>query len=113
MTIATVTPIRPTEVWMILRDLKQLKKLMVIQGEPDRPISGRELARVAGYRSHTYMQRILRGEAKTLDPEPALRIAQFFGVGVDDLFLVGTSTNPRGSHAQSGTTSRPAPRAVA
>lgn len=87
---------------MIVKDVKQLKKLMVIQGEPDRPISGRELARVAGYRSHTYMQRILRGEVRTLEPEPAVRIAKFFGVGVDDLFLVGTSSNAGGTDQASG-----------
>ena len=90
MALATVTTIRPMEVWMILKDLKQLKKLMLIQDD----ISGRQLARVAGYKSHTYMQRILRGEVKTLDPEPALRISKHFGVGVDDLFLVGSSMKP-------------------
>ncbi|MFD6094548.1 helix-turn-helix domain-containing protein [Oerskovia sp. NPDC060338] len=99
MALATATPIRPTEVWMILKDLKQLKKLMVIQGD----ISGRELARVAGYRSHTYMQRLLRGEVRTLEAEPALRIAKHFGVGVDDLFLVGTSSNAGRAHQGSGT----------
>lgn len=86
---------------MILKDLKQLKKLMVIQGD----ISGRELARIAGYRSHTYMQRLLRGEVKTLEAEPALRISKHFGVGVDDLFLVGASSNPGRSNQESGTSS--------
>lgn len=83
---------------MIVRDVKQLKKLMVIQGN----VSGRELAKVAGYKSHTYMQRILRGEVSTLDPEPALRIARFFGVGVDDLFLVGGSSVPGNRGQYSG-----------
>lgn len=72
---------------MVLKDPKQLAKLMVIQG-----CSAREMARVAGWKSHTYMQRLLRGEAKTLEVEPAARIAKHLGVGVDDLFLVKIST---------------------
>lgn len=74
---------------MVLKDRKQLAKLMVIQG-----VSGRQLAEIAGYKSHTYVQRLLKGEAKTLDTDPAVRIAAHFGVGVDDLFLGRVSTNP-------------------
>lgn len=68
-------------------DHKRLRKLQVIQ-----EVSARSLARAAGYDSHTYMARILRGEVSTLKVEPACRIADFFGVGVDDLFLVQTSS---------------------
>ncbi len=73
---------------MVLKDPKQLAKLMVIQG-----CSARQLAKAAGWKSHTYMQRLLKGQAKTLEVEPAVRIAKYLGVGVDDLFLVKTSTN--------------------
>ena len=82
---------------MILKDRKQLAKLMVIQG-----VSGRRLAMAAGYKSHTYIQRLLKGEAKTLETEPAARIAKFFGVGVDDLFLVGITTNAGDDHQAAG-----------
>lgn len=71
---------------MEVLDLKKLRKLMVIQG-----VSQRELARVAGYKTHSYMGLILRGKVKTLNTDPALRIAHFFGVGVDDLFLTRVS----------------------
>ena len=77
---------RRVEVYMLLKDRKQLAKLMVIQG-----VSARQLARVAGWRSHSYMNRLLSGEVKTLATEPALRIAHYLRVGVDDLFLVGVS----------------------
>lgn len=77
-----------SEVWMILRDRKRLATLMVIQ-----QVTHRELAQAAGWKSHSYLGRLLRGEAQTLEPEPALRIAKFLGVGVDDLFLVRVS-NP-------------------
>ncbi len=82
---------------MILKDPRQLQKLMVIQG-----VSGRAVAKAAGYKSHTYVQRLLRGEVKTLDTDPAVRIAKFFGVGVDDLFLAAVSTNPVSDAQASG-----------
>lgn len=76
---------QPKGLWMYLPEDNRVKllKLMTIQG-----VSGRELARSAGWRSHTYMQRLLRGEVRTLDPGPAAGIAHRVGVGVDDLFLV-------------------------
>ena len=71
---------------MLLKDRKQLAKLMVIQG-----VSARTLAKVAGWKSHSYMNRLLSGEVRTLATDPALRIAHHLGVGVDDLFLVRVS----------------------
>ena len=71
---------------MEVRDAKKIAKLMVIQG-----VSQRSLAHHAGYKSHAYMGRILRGEVKTLDPDAAVRIAKFLGVGTDDLFLTRVS----------------------
>lgn len=87
-TTKTRTP--TSEVWMELRDLKKLKRLMVIQ-----EVSQRQLAVAAGYKSHAYMGRILRGEVKTLEPAAAARIAHYLRVAIDDLFLVRVST--RGS----------------
>lgn len=73
---------------MILKDRKQLAKIMAIQG-----CSARQLAKAAGWKSHTYMQRLLReGGPKTLEVEPAVRIAKYLGVGVDDLFLTKVSS---------------------
>lgn len=72
---------------MELRDRKKLAKLMVIQN-----VSHRQLAAAAGWKSHSYLGRLLRGEVTTLEPEPALRISKFLGVGVDDLFLVRVSS---------------------
>lgn len=76
---------------MQIRDLKMLKKLMVIQG-----VSQRQLATAAGYKSHAYMGRILRGEVNTLETDAAVRIACHFGVGIDDLFLGRVSTRTEG-----------------
>lgn len=74
---------------MILEDPKKLARLMTIQ-----EVSQRQLATSAGWSSHTYLNRLLKGEVKSLRPDAALRIAKALGVGVDDLFLVKVSTNP-------------------
>lgn len=70
------------------RGRKRLATLMVIQDK-----SQRDVARAAGWSSHSYLGRLLRGEVDTLDTDPALRIARFFGVGVDDLFVVRISSS--------------------
>jgi transcriptional regulator with XRE-family HTH domain len=70
-----------------VHNLKGLRTLMVV-----RQVSQRRLARAAGYRSHAYMGRILRGEVDTLEPEAALRIARFLQVGVDFLFVPRVSS---------------------
>jgi transcriptional regulator with XRE-family HTH domain len=73
---------------MILIDRKRLAKLMLIQEETQRAV-----ANAAGWASHSYLQRLLAGEVNTLKPEAALKIANYLGVGVDDLFVVRLSTN--------------------
>ena len=75
---------------MKVKDPKHIERLLVIQNA-----SRRQLAKAAGYRSHTYVQRILRGEIKTVTPERAARIARFLQVGVDDLFVARLSTDTR------------------
>lgn len=79
---------RLPELYMKLINLKLLLKLMAIQ-----EVSQRRLALAAGYKSHAYMGRILRGEVDSLEPEAALRIARFLQVGVDDLFMPRLSTD--------------------
>lgn len=75
------------EVWMVLNDRKKLAKLMVIQG-----VSQRQLADAAGWRSHSYLGRLLRGDVNTLESMPAVRIAHYLGVGTDDLFVSRSSS---------------------
>lgn len=79
---------------MKLTNRKLLLKLMAIQG-----VSARGLARAAGWKSHSYMNRLLSDNAEvrvdTLEIEPAVRIAKYLGVGIDDLFMARTSTDTR------------------
>lgn len=69
------------EVYMYVRDHKKIVRLMICQ-----EVSQREVSTAAGWKSHSYLGRILRGEVRTLDTDPALRIAHFLKVPVDDLF---------------------------
>lgn len=75
-------------IWMELTEenRKRLAKIMVIQN-----VSQRELAKAVGWKSHTYLGRLLKGTIKTLDPDAAIKISLYLGVGVDDLFVARTS----------------------
>lgn len=86
---ATTKPRLP-EIYMRVIDPKKIRKLMAIQ-----EVSARSLAEEVGYQSHSYVTRILRGEITTVTPDRAARIARFFGVGVDDLFVPRLSTDTR------------------
>lgn len=73
---------------MKVLDPKKIAKLMVIKG-----VTQRQLAEAAGWESHSYLGRILRGEIKSIRPDPALRIAEYLEVGVDDLFVPRLTSN--------------------
>jgi helix-turn-helix protein len=66
---------------VILRDRKKLARLAIVQGATQR-----DLAAAAGWTTHSYVGRLLRGEAVGVAPEPAARLAAYLGVRVDDLF---------------------------
>lgn len=80
------------EIYMQVIDPKRIKKLMLIQ-----EVSARTLAERVGYKSHSYINRILNGDIKTVTPDRAARIAHFFEVGVDDLFVARASSDARQS----------------
>jgi len=88
---------------MQVTDRKKIAKLMVIKD-----ISQRELSRTIGWRSHSYLGRILRGEITNVDPDAAVRIAAVLEVGVDDLFLPRVSTEAVHFVAARGTQKVPA-----
>ncbi|UQN30693.1 helix-turn-helix domain-containing protein [Brachybacterium kimchii] len=74
-------------IWMELIDRDKLVRRMKKLG-----VSQRELARAAGWKSHSYMRRLITGEAKTLNTDPALRIAYRLQLDVDDIFVTRVST---------------------
>lgn len=83
-------PLKPrlAEIYMQVLDPKKIRKLMLIQ-----EVTQRQLAEAAGWKSHSYVARLLTGEISTVTPDRAARIARFFGVGVDDLFVPRLSTD--------------------
>jgi transcriptional regulator with XRE-family HTH domain len=88
------TPPSILEFWMEVKDLSLLKELM-----ETKRVSARTLAAEAGWKSHTYLQRILRGEETTLKAEPAARIAYFLEVPFGLLF-VARASGKSGHHLQ-------------
>lgn len=71
---------------MELKDRTLLAELMDAKG-----LSARALAKEADWGSHTYLQRLLRGEVKTLKAEPAARIAYALQVPFNLLFVARAS----------------------
>lgn len=78
----TLTPIRLGDLWMELKDRTLLAALMEQQG-----VTRRDLAESAGWKAHSYVNRLLSGEAKTLKTDPAARIAHRLGVPFSLLFV--------------------------
>lgn len=67
---------------VVLQDPKRLARLMVVEDATQR-----EVAAAAGWASHSYLGRLLRGSARTVTREAADRIAAYLGVETGDLFL--------------------------
>lgn len=91
----TTTQIRPPvtlEFWMELKDRELLRELIEEQIEQGTLRSKRQLAEFAGWKSHTYLQRLLKDDGpKTLETDPAIRIAFRLGVPVNRLFVTRVS----------------------
>lgn len=89
MVMSTITPIKLPEIWMELRDRTLLAELMETHN-----VSARQMSREVGWKSHTYMQRLLRGQAKNVEPVAAARIAYRLKVPFNLLFATRVSGEP-------------------
>lgn len=72
---------------MILRNARTLRRLIISEG-----VTHRELAEAAGYRGHSKIGRLCRGESRLLEEKYALAIAHKLNVHVGVLFLPETSS---------------------
>ena len=81
---------------MELTDPNHLASLMKDQG-----LSARKLSQLVGWKSHTFMQRLLRGEVSTLRTKSAERIAEALDVPTSELF-VDRLSNVVGRNVQDG-----------
>lgn len=66
---------------------KRLATILIVQD-----VSQRELAAGIGWKSHSYLGRLLRGEEENVSTEAAARIAEYLGIGMDDLFVPRVSS---------------------
>lgn len=89
---------RDFEVFVIVKDRKRLARLIEIQG-----VSCRDVARAAGWKSHTYLLRLLSGKATSLEPGPALLIAAYLEVDVYDIFTPKVSRDAAHNRKKVGT----------
>lgn len=94
------------EVYMKVKDRQTLAALIEAAdrraqalGTPR--VSKRAVARAAGWKSHTYLLRLLNGSVRTLEEKPAVHIAAFLGVPVETLFLPEIATSSGGGDQRS------------
>lgn len=91
------TPISTWELYMIVKDPDLIRRLMDARIDPvtrqSARLSARGLAETMGWKSHTYAQRILRGEVHSVTSDTANKIAYLLGVPVDLLFMPKVSGN--------------------
>ena len=67
---------------------RRIAKVLLINN-----MSQRELARQLGFKSHSYIGRIISGQVHSVSPDTAARIAVKLGMPMDDLFLPKSSDN--------------------
>lgn len=95
----SITNITPLELYMVVKDADLIRRLMATH-QPV-PITARQMAKDMGWKSHTYMNRILTGEVRTVKPDAAVKIAWLLGVPVDVIFMTRASGNAVQSVRQS------------
>lgn len=81
---------------MIVRDADLLRRLLRTKG-----VTARSLARDMGWQSHSYVNRILAGQVRTVKPDAAVKIAYLLQVPVDLIFDPRVSGDHRQSVRQS------------
>lgn len=87
VSISTQT-VTPMELYMIVKDAELLRRLLQTKG-----ISARSLSTSIGWSSHSYANRILSGQVRTVTPEAAMKIAYILQVPVDLIFTPRVSGN--------------------
>jgi transcriptional regulator with XRE-family HTH domain len=83
------------ELYMIVKDPELIRRLMAAK-RPE-PMSARNLAKQMGWASHSYVNRILSGKARTVTTDAAVKIAYLLGVPVDLIFVPRESGNAGGN----------------
>lgn len=82
--MSTTSNLTPLELYMIVKDAELIRRLM--NSHRPKPITARQMARDLGWKSHSYVNRILSGDVRTVTPDAACKIAYLLGVPVDLVF---------------------------
>ena len=56
-------------------------------------ISQRQFAQKMGWKSHTYLQRLIRGQVRSVTPDAAALMSHYLGLPQDVLFVTKVSAN--------------------
>lgn len=75
---------------MKVKDADLIRRLMETKG-----FSARQLSKSMGWKSHSYMNRILAGETRSVTTDAAVKIAYLLQVPVDLLFVPQVSSDQR------------------
>lgn len=84
-----------TELYMQVKDADLLKRLMATKG-----LTAREVSRAMGWRSHSYMNRVLAGDVRTVKPDAAVKLAYLLQIPVDLIFMPRVSGDSRQTERQ-------------
>jgi hypothetical protein len=77
------------ELYMIVKDAELIRRLMATHTPS--PITARQITRALGFKGHSYMNRVLNGQQRSVKVETANKIAYMLGVPVDLLFVAKAS----------------------
>lgn len=80
---------------MQVKDADLLKRLMATKG-----LTAREVSRAMGWQSHSYLNRVLAGDVKTVRPDAAVKLAYLLQIPVDLIFMPRVSGDTRQSERQ-------------
>lgn len=85
----SATPdLAPMELYMIVKDPELIRRCMQAK-QP--PLTARAVSKRLGWKSHSYMNRILSGETRSVSTDTAMKIAVLLGVPVDLIFAARVS----------------------
>lgn len=75
---------------MQVKDADLLRRLMETKG-----LSARQVSQAMGWRSHSYLNRVLAGEVRTVKPDAAVKLAYLLQIPVDLIFVPRVSGDSR------------------
>lgn len=75
---------------MLVKEPDLLRRLVASKN-----MTARQLSRRMGWRSHSYMNRILSGQVRSVTPDAAVKIAYLLQVPVDLIFVPRVSGETR------------------